>query len=63
MTDKPDYIRVTAGTPPEPPAQVRVIYSDLINSMPVKDLISWVGQPPPQNPLPDSITSEVSHAF
>jgi hypothetical protein len=29
MNDKPDYIRVTAGPPPEPPAQNRVISASL----------------------------------
>ena len=41
----------------------RLIRSDLIHSMPVKDLVSWVGQPTPANLLPDSITVGVSHAF
>lgn len=63
MADKPDYIRVDAGPPPEPPAQVRVIHSDLIHSMPVKDLVCWLGQPTPANILPDSITIGVTHAF
>jgi len=58
-----DYEKLVAGPPPEPPAQVRVIRSEIIHSMPVKDLISWVGQPTPPNILPDSITVGVSHAF
>jgi len=63
VSDNPDYIRVSAGPPPEPPAQIRVIHSDLIQSMPVKDLLSWVGQPTPANILPDPISVGVTHAF
>jgi hypothetical protein len=63
MTDKPDYIRISAGPPPDPPALVRAIHSDLIHSMPVKDLLSWLGQPTPENALSNSIHTEVFHAF
>lgn len=41
----------------------RLIHSDLIHSFTPKELISWVGQPEPEHPLPDTITVEVSHAF
>jgi len=49
--------------PPDPPEYVRLIRTEIIHSMPVKDLISWAGIPPVPNPLPDSITVELSHAF
>jgi hypothetical protein len=62
MSDNPDYIRVTAGPPPEPPAHVRVIRSEMISSMPIKDLTIWLGQPPTSNPLLRSISVGVTHA-
>ena len=63
MTDKPDYIHEHFTQAASPPAQPRVIRSEIIHSMPVKDLISWVGEVEPSNALPDSITVELSHAF
>lgn len=38
MTDKPDYIRVTVCPVSDPPAQVRVIRSELIHSMPAVEI-------------------------
>lgn len=61
--DTQDYIHLHAGAPPDPPAFVRILRSEIIHSMPVKDLVSWVGEPSPSNILPDSITVEVTHAF
>lgn len=42
---------------------ISFIRSCIIHSMPIKNLLSWVGQVTPANPLPESIASEVSHAF
>jgi len=37
--------------------------SEVLHSFTPKELASWVGRPEPAHPLPDSITSKVSHAF
>lgn len=63
MTDKPDYIRVTTCPCSDPPAQVRLIRSEIFHSMPGGIPLSWVGEAAPANPLPDVITVGLSHAF
>jgi len=50
-------------TVPDPPEQDRVITSEVIHSITATTPLSWVGQPAPDNPLPDAITVSLSHAF
>jgi len=37
--------------------------SEVLHSFTPKELTSWVGEPEPAHPLPDSITVGLTHAF
>jgi len=50
-------------TEPMDPDIALYLTSEVIHSFTPKELTSWVGQPEPAHPLPDSITVGLSHAF
>lgn len=63
MTDHPDYIRVTASAPPDPPAQDRVIRSEIIHSMPAGVPMIWLGEAPPVDLVSNLIEVSLEHSF